>query len=145
MRRIGPGVPVALVLCSCLLGCGTTDDSNTAPTTLEHQVPHVTGYVLRPIGDDPQSLRFTPSREPIRDVYIDVKDGWRSIAGSKIGEDQIADYLTADMRLPVTERVRAPIGDYDFELRWKVGDVGSVNAALRRYGLEIVPAPDGAR
>ncbi len=134
-------VSVAALLIVCALSCDSTDRPTTTAAVPETQVSAGKDYVLRAIGRDPASLRLVHSREPIRDVYIDLEDGWRSIAGSKITESQVAYYIGEDLQSRVANEVRGPIGDWDFDLRWRVGDEASVNTALKQYGLEIVPAP----
>jgi hypothetical protein len=48
----------------------------------------------------------------------------------------IAYWLETDFGCHVKDEAQA-IGDFDFDLRWRVGDLASVNAALTRYGLEV--------
>lgn len=82
-----------------------------------------------------KSLR--PSKEPVRDVDVRLQDGWRTVTASKWMPSNIAYWLEKDLGCRVENQARI-VGDFDFDLRWRVGDVTSVNIALAAYGLEIV-------
>jgi hypothetical protein len=45
--------------------------------------------------------------------------------------------LKKDFGSDVANEARA-IGDFDFDLKWRPGDLESVNAALAPYGLQLV-------
>jgi hypothetical protein len=89
-------------------------------------------------GVGAESLR--PTEEPVRDVEVGLHDGWRTITASKWMPSNIAYWLAKDLECQVADQARV-IGDFDFDLRWRVGDIASVNAALADYGLEV--ADDG--
>ena len=80
------------------------------------------------------SLR--PTSEPARDVEVVVRDGWRTIVGSKWMPGNFAYWIEKDLGRPVVNQARV-VGDFDFDLRGRVGDIASVNAALAPYGLEV--------
>lgn len=77
------------------------------------------------------------SPEPASDVHTDIRDGWRTINASKWMASNIAYWVGKDLGQKVENRARV-LGDFDFDLRWRVGDITSVNEALKEYGLEIV-------
>ena len=133
-------VMAALSLVHLCVSCGNATTPATMPSTRTDPTTKPAAYVLGPRNGDPASVTFKASREPIRDVRTDVKDGWRSITSSKWMGSNVAYYLAEDLQCPVENQVRT-IGDFDFDLRWKVGDVSSMNAALKPYGIEVVP-PD---
>ena len=146
MRRkhiLRPPVLVHFMAALSLLHLCVSCDNATAPATMPSAqtdpTTKPTAYVLRPRNGDPTSVTFKASREPIRDVRTDVDDGWRSITSSKWMGGNVAYYLAEDLGRPVENQVRN-IGDYDFDLCWKVGDISSMNAALKPYGIELVPA-----
>ena len=49
----------------------------------------------------------------------------------------LAYFAGQDLGTPVENQVR-DIGDFVFDLRWKVGDLASINAALEQYGVEVI-------
>jgi hypothetical protein len=146
MRRkhvLRPPLSAHLVAALSLLHlCVSCDDASAPPampSAPTEQTTQPAGYVLRPRNGDPAAVTFKESREPIRDIRTDVHDGWRSITSSKWVGTNVAYYLAQDLGRPVENQVRDN-GDFDFDLRWKVGDISSMNAALKPYGIEVVLA-----
>jgi hypothetical protein len=103
-------------------------------------------YLLRFRENSPVGSRLRPTGEPVRDVEVQLFEGWRTITASKWMPSNLKYWIEKDLGALVTNQARA-IGDFDFDLRWKVGDIMSINLALAEYGLEVVPGQtegDGA-
>jgi hypothetical protein len=94
-------------------------------------------YLLRFRNDVQGRALLQSTREPVGDVHVEFSEGWRTIKASKWMPGNIRYWLEKDLGAPVKNCTRA-IGDFDFDLRWKAGDIASVNQALAAYGLEVV-------
>ena len=120
------------------VGCDRTENSVAPPTSQPSDTARrPQRYVLRPLGGDPSAVKFVHTKEPPRDWEIELKDGWRSLLLDKVTGLNIAYFASQDLDGPVENQVRNN-ADFFFELRWRVGDLASMNAALKRYGVEIV-------
>jgi hypothetical protein len=94
-------------------------------------------YILKFRDQTLAGEALRPTREPVRDVDVGMDSGWRRITASKWMPSNIAYWIERDLGFPVVNEARV-IGDFDFDLRWRVGDIASANAALATYGMELV-------
>jgi hypothetical protein len=132
---------IALLLATLIgaAGCEKAQRPSTGTASQPSEKGQPPTYVLRPLRGDPSAVKFIHGREPVRDVVIDVKDGWRSISADKWTGSNVAYFAAKDLGAPVENRVRDN-ADFTFDLRWRLGDLASMNAALERYGVEIIAA-----